>query len=233
MFNYRLWLFEASVIMTIIVGVLVLNGNVYHFDNVYGSFIQGFRSPSLNTFMELITYIGNWQSITIICILLLAMEKTRKKFGIPVTAVAIFSSVANKLVKIFMERPRPDASNMLISEDGFSFTSGHTTTAIAVALLIGYILVKNSNNKKRDIPLSIFLFALAFIIGISRVYLGVHYASDVFAGIFMGTGSMALISLFFYPYKKELLRWKTKFHEKIDKLDTLDAEIVEIDENNK
>lgn len=229
MFNYKLWLFELSVIMVAAIAMITTNGATVHFDTLYGGAIQSLRGDSLNTFVEFITYLGNWQSIVIICILLVAFKSTRMKFGIPVTAVAIISSVVNRLLKTFITRPRPDAGNMLINESGFSFPSGHTATAIAVGVLIAYILIKNSENKNRDIPIAIALVTLAISISLSRIYIGVHYASDVFAGIFVGLASFSLVAMFFYPYKNEKAKWRKKFYEKLDGLEEIQAEVIEKD----
>jgi len=233
MFNYKLWIFEGSVIMVIAVATVVFYGNAVYFDTFYSGAIQGLRGGGLNTLIEGITYIGNWQSIVIICLLLLAFDKTRKTFGIPVTLVAILSSVANKIVKHLMHRPRPDSSNMLISVKGYSFPSGHTTTAIAVFVLIGYILVKTMDDKKKAWIYAVLLTLLALVIGLSRVYVGVHHPSDVFAGIFMGTASMSLIAMFFYPHKKEHAKWSEKFDRKLDSLEVIEAEVVKMPDEMK
>lgn len=233
MFNYKLWVFELSAIMVAVVSMITLNGTAYNFDNLYGGFIQSFRSEGLNTLMEAITYIGNWQSVVILCILLLAFEKTRTWLGIPVTAVALVSSIANRLLKELIHRPRPSASEMLISQDGFSFPSGHSATAMAITIFIAYILFKNMKSKKKALAYGSLLVFLGLIISISRIYLGVHYASDVFAGIFLGVASFSIVAMFFYPYKKEQARWRQKFNEKIDALETIDESQVDIiDENN-
>lgn len=232
MFNYKLWIFQASVVMVIAVSAVVFYGNAIYFDAFYSGAIQGLRAPGLNTLVEMITYIGNWQSIVVICILLVAFDKTRKTIGIPVVAVAIISSVSNRLLKQFMHRPRPDASNMLISEDGFSFPSGHTATAVAVFILIAYILVKTMDNKKRAWIYACLLSLLAILIGLSRIYVGVHYPSDVFAGFFMGTASLSLVAMFLYPHKKEHAKWKENFNKKLDTLENVEAEVVKMPDDN-
>lgn len=231
MLNYKLWAFEASVMAFISVIFLLFNGNTAVFDSNYGLLIQSFRGPGLNTLTELVTYLGNWQTITIICILLIAFEKTRKKYGIPITAVAILSSVANKIVKVLVERPRPDAADMLIQQGGYSFPSGHTTTAFAVFLFLAYIVYKEVKSPKKKIPAMIGLIILPFLIGLSRIYLGVHYASDVFAGMWLGIACFCLVGMFVYPYKREKAKWmeaqKIKEEKKRAKLETLEVEVVE------
>lgn len=237
MLNYKLWGFEASVMAFIAVVFLLLNGNTEVFDSNYGLLIQSFRGPGLNTLTELVTYIGNWQTITIICILLVAFEKTRKKYGLPVTAVAILSSVANKIIKVLVARQRPDAANMLIEQGGYSFPSGHTTTAFAVFLLLAYIVYKEVKDPKKKIPGMIGLILLPIVIGLSRVYLGVHYASDVFAGMWLGIAAFCLVGMFVYPYKREKEKWKEAQRKKEEakraKLETLEVEVVDSMEDVK
>lgn len=227
MFNYKLWSLEASVITFIAVTALVFYGNTAYFDGFYGDAIQSLRMPGLNTVVEMITYIGNWQSIVIICLLLLSFEKTRKTYGLPVSVAAILSSGINKIVKVSMARPRPDAANMLIEQDGFSYTSGHTASAIAVFGLLAYLICKNLDSKKRAALYATLLVILALLISLSRVYLGVHYASDVFGGFFVGTSVLSIVGMIFYPYKKENEKWKKKFQDKEDNLEELKAEVVE------
>ena len=227
MFNYKLWGLEAGIITFIAVTALVFYGNTTFFDTYYGGLIQGLRTDGLNTVAELITYIGNWQSIVVICLLLLAFEKTRKTYGIPVTISAILSTVINKIVKIQMARPRPDAANMLIEQDGFSYASGHTVTAVAVFFLIAYLLCKNMDNKWKSRIAAFFLVVLALLIGLSRIYLGVHYASDVFGGFFLGLAVFCLVALIFYPHKREKEKWKAKKKAKRDALEEVKAEVID------
>lgn len=234
MFNYKLFCLEGGIIGFIAVTALVVNGNSDFFDAFYGGGIQSLRGPGLNTVVELLTYLGNWQTITIICLLLLAFSKTRKTYGIPVTIVAILSQIVNRVAKEIIARPRPDASNMLIEQGGYSYPSGHAATAIAVFVLLAYLICKNMDNKKRAAIYATLLSVLAILISLSRVYLGVHYASDVLGGFFVGLTCFGAVSMYFYPYKKEKEKWRAKMkakdQAKIDALETVEAELVDRDE---
>ncbi len=231
MFNYKLWCLEGGIIGFIAVTAIVMNGNADYFDAYYGGVIQSIRADWLTTLVELITYLGNWQAIIIICILLLAFEKTRKTYGIPIAIVAIISSVLNRVAKLIIQRPRPDVADMLIQESGYSYPSGHTATAIAVFILLAYIICKNTDSKKKAIIYATLLVVLAFAISLSRIYLGVHYASDVLGGAFVGMTCLSGVALYFYPPKKEKEKWKEKMRAKEkakqDRLDTVEADIVE------
>lgn len=244
MFNYRLYGFYLSLFMFISVWAVMYNGYATGFDNVYGEAIQSLRSDGLNTFVEAITYIGNWQTITIACLLLLAFGKYCKMFGVPVTIVAASSALVNFIIKHIAQRTRPDVSNMLILEDGYSFPSGHTTTIVAVCCMIAYILYKEYKGKSWKKSLMVVgLIVLMTLVALSRVYLGVHYASDVFAAYFLGLTMFIIVSFFFYRPKAEKAKYEalqeekakiyeTKQAEKMGKYDDVDAEIVEDETEN-
>lgn len=231
MLNYRLYGLEAGIFALLLITGLVLKGNAVFFDGTYDAAVMAMRGPGMNTFMELITYIGNWQSIVIICLLLLIFEKTRKTYGIPVAAAAIISTAINKVMKVIIERPRPDAADMLIHEGGFSFPSGHATTAAAVAMIIAYLLYKNMKNRKLALLYGVLLNVLCIAIAVSRVYLGVHHASDVVAGWCLGASVFCAVSLYFYPYKTEKLKWQEKRDAKkrkmLESVEEVEVEIVD------
>lgn len=76
---------------------------------------------------------------------------------------------------------------MLVQEKGYSFPSGHSFVAVAFYGFLIYLIITSNWNKKVKIVSSLFLTVLILLIGISRIYLGVHYPSDVTAGFIGGT----------------------------------------------
>ena len=87
----------------------------------------------------------------------------------------------NLLLKNIVERPRPEGYR-LITETGYSFPSGHSMISAAFYGLIIYFIWKNVKDKKLKYISCTLLGILIVLIGISRIYLGVHYASDVIGG---------------------------------------------------
>ncbi|MEG0661762.1 MAG: phosphatase PAP2 family protein [Anaerovoracaceae bacterium] len=144
---------------------------------------------------ELITYAGNWESITILCLLLLIFEKTRVPYGIPVAATAIGTTVIKSIVKPIVARPRPDVAMQLISEGGYSFPSGHAITSIAVYGLLIFLVHQYMEDRKKAMGLTIVLGILAVGIGLSRIYLGVHYLTDVVGGWSAGIAVMVTVMM--------------------------------------
>lgn len=188
----RLTAAALCIIIFVILLIAVMTGSAYSFDDPVREFIYSLRSDALTVIMKIITYMGNWQAVTLLCIVLLAIKKTRCTYGIPVAAGAIFVTVLNKIIKSIVTRPRPDVSLHLIEQGGMSFPSGHAITSMFVYGMLIYLLYaglkdcfleqKNSDSYVVRIILMVILAIPMIFVGVSRVYLGVHYPTDVLAG---------------------------------------------------
>ncbi len=165
---------------------LVAGNYTQNMDLMVSAPFYAIRNPGLTTLAQGITYIGNWESITIICLLLLIYPKTRFKYGIPVAAAAIFTSLVKALVKLLLARPRPDAIYHLIIQGGYSYPSGHAITSISIFVIMIIMVQKYVDDRKKANLWTALLLIPALGIGLSRIYLGVHYPSDVLGGWFAG-----------------------------------------------
>ncbi|MEG0919649.1 MAG: phosphatase PAP2 family protein [Anaerovoracaceae bacterium] len=189
----HIYLYVLAIVCALGFGVLMYNVMVngqLPFDQPILDKFYGLRVPAVSIIVELVTYLGNWEAIVVIGVLLFAFEQYRKDFGIPVLALAAATSVLNKVIKVIVARPRPEASMMLIDQGGYSFASGHSVTSIAVYGLLVFLLIKHKPNHYK--PLAVLCGVLAIIIGISRVYVGVHFPSDVLAGWCEGLALLAI-----------------------------------------
>ena len=143
------------------------------------------RTDMLTPFMKSVTFLGNGGWFWILCaVVLLAVPKT----GYAAALSLIFGAiVTNLLLKNIVARPRPFAEiealiPMITKPKDFSFPSGHTTASFAVALVMLRMLPK-----KFGIPAVV----LAALVAFSRLYLGVHYPTDVLTGFVIAlVGSM-------------------------------------------
>lgn len=141
----------------------------------------------------------------IIALLVLIVFKD-KRLGIGLSLNLIIVGVLNFLLKIIVRRPRPEEINIII-ESGFSFPSGHAMMSIALFGMLIYFAYKFIKNKGVKIFLIVLFSILTFLIGTSRIYLGVHYFSDVLAGFLIGyavlSGNIYIFNrLYNYKFKK-------------------------------
>lgn len=171
----------------------VAENDVLAFDTVIRQWFYSIRSSGLTAVLKVVTYMGNWQTITAICILLLVIPKTRVRYGIPVSASALFITLFNKGVKMIFMRPRPDESLRLIDEGGYSFTSGHSITSMVVFGLLIFLIRKYVEDRKTADILTAILAVPWICIGLSRIYMGVHYPTDVLGGWLLGAAILMII----------------------------------------
>ena len=144
------------------------------FDNQILNFIIRNRILTLNVFMIQISYIGSLIAVSIIITILFILYKkynNLKRLWITLFSIVIITYA----LKLIIQRARPLVEN-LIQTSGYSFPSGHATAVFSVLPLLD-----------KEFPrLKYIWFALAIIILFSRIYLGVHYPSDVIAGAIIG-----------------------------------------------
>ncbi len=108
-----------------------------------------------------------------------------KKVSLYIALTIIITAIVNNFgFKMLFHRARPD--DMLVYAGGYSYPSGHSFVAMAIYGLIIYLIYKSNLNKKLKIIIIILLGTIIALIGISRIYLGVHFPSDVTAGFICG-----------------------------------------------
>ena len=103
------------------------------------------------------------------------------------------SGILNQILKNIVQRPRPTEFR-LIDEKGYSFPSGHSMVSAAFYGFLIYLIFKNVKNKYLKWISIILLTILIILIGISRIYLGVHYTSDVLAGFLISISYLIIFT---------------------------------------
>lgn len=166
--------------------IMVEVGDASLIDDSFRNAVISIRSEWLTPIMILITYMGNWQTITVICLVLLVFRKTRLTYGVPLSIGALLVSLANKGIKAIVMRPRPDHAMFLIEQGGWSFPSGHAITSMFFYGMAIWLIRRNVKNRKLADILTAILTIPMILVGISRIYLGVHYPTDVLAGWCLG-----------------------------------------------
>lgn len=198
------------ILLTYTVGGSVSAGtsDALAFDTLIREWFYSMRSPELTEVVKAITFMGNTKTVVTVCVLLLAVpliigavEKVAgkkdnhglyitKKIGIPIAAVAIIGSATNKFFKHTILRPRPDVSLHLIEQGGWSFPSGHSISGLLLYGFLVWLIRRYSKNKTFVNVATVVLTLLWIGIGLSRVYLGVHYPTDILGGWTLGMAVM-------------------------------------------
>jgi len=159
--------------------------------------IYSWRSPVLTGIMVLITNLGSTfmiVSLGLVIFWLVWRKRSKKEAWIFLMTLA-GGAIINNLLKVIIKRPRPILISPLINETTYSFPSGHTMNATVLYLFIVFYIFKFlKGNKFRWIYMGS-LMCLVILIGVSRIYLGVHYVSDVVAGFLAGILWLITVSL--------------------------------------
>lgn len=177
-------LISILLIVFLLLTILVLTSSMKSFDSSIYNFLINLRSKPMDTFMKTITKFGNTMSVIIILAIFVFILKKDDGYLLVMNTVCVVS--ANQVLKHIIRRPRPDHLR-LVKEKGFSFPSGHSMVSIALYGILIYIVNKNIKNKTLKIILISLLSLLILFIGLSRIYVGVHYPSDVLSGYILAT----------------------------------------------
>jgi len=195
-------LFSILLLLFFFLFLGVKTGIVQKLDNKIYEMIRMIQNEGLTQILKVITNLGGTIglfSIALVTSLGLFLFHKRKE-GIAVTLNLMISSVSYVILKNIIQRPRPPVEERLIEETAYSFPSGHSTNNMAFYVLLICFVYQNIKNKKLRNGISIGLGVIPIIIGFSRVYLRVHYISDVVAGFCLGI--ICVILFMSYGYQK-------------------------------
>ncbi|NEW06925.1 phosphatase PAP2 family protein [Paenibacillus sp. SYP-B3998] len=195
---YKDLFWGAAMAIILLMGFIVLSKSLSsswleRLDITIGQAIRSIRSEGLTQIAIFFTILG--KLITESVLFLVAAAWLLFKYKIRWETLILFAGAAgawvlNALLKMIFERVRP-LEEWLIQAEGFSFPSGHAMVASLFYGLIGYLLWVNIRNSWKGawcVPV-ITIFVI-LCIGISRIYLGVHYPSDVLAGFAAGSAGL-------------------------------------------
>lgn len=157
----------------------VLKMKIIKLDEVgYGFISKYLIDDSITPITKIITQLGGAIFLILLSIIILI---TNKKVGLLVCGNLAIVTILNQILKNVVQRPRPNQFR-LIDESGYSFPSGHSMVSVAFYGFLIYLIYKKVKNKYLKRISIILLSTLIALIGVSRIYLGVHYTSDVLAG---------------------------------------------------
>lgn len=165
--------------------------------------------PAMNTFFIWITKFGNPITIIVVIATALFLLLKNKKYVESIwlgSNLVLVCGIINPLLKLFFNRERPSLEHLVV-ETSKSYPSGHAVTCMILYGTLIFLLPKLINQKSLRIQLQIILGLLIVFVGISRIYLGVHFPSDIAAGFTLGLAWL----LFTYPiFDRQQFAWRFK-----------------------
>lgn len=173
----------------------IMNGDIIGYKIISTFLISDFVTP----IAKFITNFGGAIFLSIATVMLFLFIKN-KKIGLLIISNIVIITILNQLLKRILQRPRPTEFR-IVEETGYSFPSGHSMVSMAFYGYLIYLIYRYIKNKYVKWTLITILSILICLIGISRIYLGVHYTSDVLGGFLI---SISYLVIYISSIKKLL-----------------------------
>lgn len=181
--NYQWLICLISLILFLTITENVFNNEIIKGDTIGYNIVSNLISDKLTPLVKMVTWFGSATCLILLTVILFIIIKN-KKAGLLIGTNLVIITILNQTLKTLLQRPRPTGFR-IINETGYSFPSGHSMISMAFYGFLIYLIYKNAKNKYLKLTLIIILFILIISIGLSRIYLGVHYTSDVLAGFLL------------------------------------------------
>lgn len=192
-------------ILIIILLFLIETNSIESFDISIYNLISLTINENLTNFFKFMTLLGEGVSIAGFCVLALIVTFVLKKrdMGLIIAGCVAFNSLFSEVLKRIIQRPRPEILR-LINESSYSFPSSHAVASVSLCGILIYFIFRSGWDRNVKIAISTLLVLFPLLIAISRIYLGVHNASDVFGGAIL---AMILLLIEISIIEKKELFW--------------------------
>lgn len=195
-------LFLLLVAVFIILAHEVVQEKEDWFDTKVFNFFSPYSSAGVVAFLSIITFFGSMgfllPAYIILCLFL--VYRKRQVIALNIALFGLLSTAVMFLLKLFFARHRPE-SPLLEKATNYSFPSGHTLTSVIFYSILAWLVWQSKAKRPVKITTVILLLFFPMAIGISRIVLRYHYASDVAAGFVLG---MAMVLLYFVLWNRKL-----------------------------
>lgn len=190
-------------VITVVIALIVVVGGINLFveltetlksdvladyDHRITEYVISHRNPSLTKYFVFVTHVGDIYGYAIVLgtfMVLSIFVYKRWKYAVQIVLVLALSAISNLILKRFVDRARPGIEHM-VSVETLSYPSGHAMSAMAFYGFLMYLFYRFKISIFLKIPIILLLGILILSIGLSRIYLGVHFPSDVAGGFIAG-----------------------------------------------
>ena len=183
--NKRWMIISVCMTIFLILAISIIKAESIIIDDIGYNLISKYLiSDFMTPIVKIVTQLASPIFLVILTILLMVFIKNNniRKY---ICVNLIVSTILNFGIKNIVRRTRPEGFR-IIEESGYSFPSGHSMVSMAFYGLLIYLIYKKVDNKYLKNCLIFLLSIIILLIGLSRIYLGVHYTSDVLAGFLLG-----------------------------------------------
>jgi undecaprenyl-diphosphatase len=191
--------YAIALVLALLIGVFGINifveltevlstETLANYDTKITSAVLSHRSTSLTKYFTFITHVGDVYGYLVVLILSAIISLVvfkRWKYMVQITLVLFLSALSNVVLKRVINRARPDLEH-LVTVETLSYPSGHAMSAMAFYGFLIYLFYRFKMNRYIKIGTILVLAFLILSIGVSRIYLGVHYPSDILGGFIAG-----------------------------------------------
>ena len=201
--NIIKWILCAiTAILAIVITINVKNGKILELDlNIYKFFSENIINDKLTPIVKVITHVGGAKIVFVLTVLAIILIKGLKNKLFLLTGI-VGTAGLNVVLKHIVQRERPNI-NRLIPEKGYSFPSGHSMMSMAFYGMLIFLIFKYVKNTALKWTLIVILTILLSTIGITRIYLGVHYPSDVIGGFLVSLTYLFILTEIYNKVKIE------------------------------
>ncbi|MBB1548524.1 MAG: phosphatase PAP2 family protein [Clostridiales bacterium] len=201
--NIIKWILCAiTAILAIVITINVKNGKILELDlNIYKFFSENIINDKLTPIVKVVTHVGGAKIVFVLTVLAIILIKGLKNKLFLLTGV-VGTAGLNVVLKHIVQRERPNI-NRLIPEKGYSFPSGHSMMSMAFYGMLIFLIFKYVKNTALKWTLIVILTILLSTIGITRIYLGVHYPSDVIGGFVVSLTYLFILTEIYNKVKIE------------------------------
>ncbi|MDQ6665900.1 MAG: phosphatase PAP2 family protein [Acidobacteriota bacterium] len=178
-----------SVMLFAWLGEEVLENDTARFDNRVRALVHAEARPSLTEAMKVTSDVGSPIAVSVWTLAAFAIfwKQRKRRDALSLAATVLGASIVDYVLKISFHRVRPVPFFSLPTPLTFSFPSGHSMLAFCFYTALAYLLCSHTASAGKRVAIWIAAVAIFLLIGLSRIYLGVHYPSDVIAGYAAGS----------------------------------------------